>query len=323
MGQVWADAVSRSPDWEATAYVDLSQPHMLAAASQHGLPKNRCFHDVKRAFKSVEAEAVLDVTPPAVRKKVCLEAFAAGLHVLSEKPLADSVKNARAIVTEAKRTRRVYMVAQNYRFQPVVQTAKRFIEQGRLGDVGYAGINFHKGPHFGGFREKMPYPLLLDMSIHHFDMLRCMLGADVKAVTAASVSAPWNWNKGQATAMVQLEMSGGVVANYFGSWVSSGWETTWNADWRFEGSKGVLLIEKDQLFFANKPETRRKVPLAKRGLTHQDRLLHDFAIALEQGGTPETNGKDNLNSFATTHAVVRAAKTKQRIPIRDILREAK
>ena len=107
--------------------------------------------------------------------------------------------------------------------------------------MGYVGVTFHKGPHFGGYREEMAYPLVLDMSIHHFDMIRCMFDTDVRAVQAASVNAPWNWNKGDATVMAQLTLMNRVVVNYFGSWVASGAETPWNADWRIEGSKGVLL----------------------------------------------------------------------------------
>jgi predicted dehydrogenase len=211
------------------------------------------------------------------------------------------------------------MVAQNYRYQASTQTAKRFVQGGRLGDVGYVGVNFHKGPHFGGFREAMAYPLVLDMSIHHFDMMRAILGADVVAVEAVSVNAPWNWNKGEATVMAQLEFSSGTVVNYFASWVARGAETNWNGDWRFEGRKGVLLWENDRFRFSDAPDKRRDLPLVKWPVEHQAYLLKEFARALDEGRQPETSGRDNLNSLATTYAVVRAAQERRRVRMSELL----
>lgn len=320
MGGCWTRRIAESDLWEAAAYVDVNRKNLIEAAARHGLPKARCFTDLDTALNRIEADALLDVTPQQFRREVCEKAFRRGLHVMSEKPLADSLKNAQAIVACAAKLKRTYMVAQNYRYQPVLQTVKRFIEAGRLGPVGYVGVNFHKGPHFGGYREAMAFPLVLDMSIHHFDMMRCLFGADVRAVQATSVNAPWNWNRGDATIMAQIELDTGVVVSYFGSWVTTGWETPWNADWRFEGGKGVLLWERDALAFADKPDRKRAVPLIRWPKSHQAYLLEAFARALDTGEEPETSGRRNLNSLATTYAVVRAAKERRRVQVSELLR---
>ncbi|HPO13154.1 MAG TPA: Gfo/Idh/MocA family oxidoreductase [Candidatus Hydrogenedentes bacterium] len=320
MGLGWTDRIAESRRWAAAAYVDVNPKNLAVAAERHGIPKDCCFLDVHAALKAVEADALLDVTPQQFRKEVCLAAFKQGLHVMSEKPLADTLENAKTIVKTAEKAGRVYMVGQNYRFQPVMQTVKRFIEKGRLGQLGYVGVSFHKGPHFGGYREEMAYPLVLDMSIHHFDLMRCLLGADVVAVQGVSSSTAWNWNKGDAVVMAQLEMNNGVTVNYFGSWVSTGWETEWNADWRIEGSKGVLLLDRNELFFSQNPEERRPVPLVRMPRTHQAYLLEDFRTALDTGREPETSGRNNLNSLATTHAVVRAVQEKRRVAVRELIK---
>ena len=320
MGEGWTNRIAESRRWEAAAYVDTNRKNLMAAAARHGMPKARCYTDLKKALREIEADALLDVTPQKFRKSVCIAAFEHGLDVLSEKPLADTLANAKAIVARAASLKRTCMVAQNYRYQPCPQTVKRFIEAGKLGEVGYVGVRFHKGPHFGGFREEMPYPLALDMSIHHFDLMRCILGADIKEVQATSVNAPWNWNKGEATIMAQLEMSNKVVVNYYGSWVSTGAETGWNADWRFDGSKGVLLWEDDAVSFSNKPASRRKVALAKFPVIHQAYLLERFAKDLDEEAEPETSGRRNLNSLATTFAVVKAAKEKRRVRVSELLK---
>jgi predicted dehydrogenase len=320
MGTCWTKFISASDRWQAAAYVDTSKKNLMEAAQRYGMQKSRCYTDLNKALLEVEADALLDVTPQQFRKGVCCAAFQKGLHVLSEKPLADSLRNAKAIVAQAAKSKRTYMVAQNYRFQAPTQTAKRYVQSGKLGDVSYVDITFHKGPHFGGFREEMAYPLVLDMSIHHFDMARCVFDADIKAVQATSVNAPWNWNKGDATIMAQLELTNGIVANYHGSWVAQGNETPWNGDWRIDGSKGALMWEGDALTFSDTPSRRRKVRMAKWPVEHQAYVLKAFAESLDEGSEPETSGRRNLNSLAATYAVVQAAKQKRRVLVSELLK---
>ncbi len=319
MGLGWTDRIAESDRWEAAAYVDTNRKNLAAAAARHGLSKSRCFARVEDALAKIEADALLDVTPQQFRRGVCEAAFKCGLDVMSEKPLADSLRNAKAIVACAKRCGRTYMVAQNYRYQPIVQTIKRFIEQGKLGEVGYVGVNFHKGPHFGGYREEMAYPLVLDMSIHHVDMMRCLFGSDIRTVSATSVNAPWNWNKGDATIMAQLELDSGLPVNYYGSWVATGWETNWNADWRIEGSRGVLIVERDRLYLSTEPGKRKNVPLIKFPKQHQAYLLEAFGRTLDSGEEPETSGRRNLNSLAATYAIVRAARERRPVAVSEML----
>lgn len=319
MGQGWADQVAQSNQWEAAAYVDLNRRNMTVASERHGMPKNRCFRNLNTAIRSVEADAVLDATPQQSRRTVCATAMECGLDVLCEKPLADTIQNAKALIECSRTTGRTLMVAQSYRYQPVVQTAKKFIAQGKLGQIGYIGVSFHKGPHFGGYREQMAYPLLLDMSIHHVDMLRCICGKDVTAVQGMSIQTPWNWNKGDATLAALLEMDAGIGVNYFGSWVSRGWETDWNGNWRIEGEKGVLFIENSHVFFTDKQASRRKIPLVKMPSTHQAWLLEGFVAALQKKREPETSAGNNLNSLAATHAMVCAVEEQRRLVVKELI----
>lgn len=322
MGNCWIDRVAESELWESVAYVDTNADNLKAAAARHHIPAAQCFTDLEQALNTVKADALLDVTPQQFRKNVCLAAFEHGLHVMSEKPLADSLENAQAIITAGEKAGRIYMVTQNYRYQPVIKTAREMIANGGIGKVGYVDVAFHKGPHFGGFREEMAFPLVLDMSIHHFDMMRYLLDTDIEAVNAISLNTPWNWNKGEATIMVQAEMTNGIVVNYHGSWIAQGYETPWNANWRFDGATGVLMIENDLLYLGSTAQhgadKRESVKFPETGAIHQARLLELFAEALDTGKEPETSGRRNYNSLATTYAVVRSAKERQRVSVAEL-----
>lgn len=320
MGLVWADAVARSRQWEAAAYVDPDNKHLMAAAARHGMPPDRCFTSLPEALRAVEADALLDVTPPACRRAVCEAAFDWDLDVLCEKPLADSVRDAKALAKRAESADCILMVAQDYRHQPAVEAMRRAIAGGRIGDVGYVCIEFHRGPRWDNYREQMAHPLLLDMAIHHVDLLRCLLGADVAAVTTASFNPAWSWFKGDAAVMAQWEMDNGALANYCASWVSRGWETPWNGHWRIEGSKAALLLEGDEAYTSAKPGSRRKLAPAAMPRTRQAHLLVAFAQAVDSRAEPETSARRNLNSVAATHAMVRAAKLGRRVKLSELVR---
>lgn len=318
MGAHWTNIVAQSQDWEAAAYVDVSAENLMAAATRHGMPNTRCYTELGKALSEVEADALLDVTPQQFRREVCEAAFAKGLDVLCEKPLADSLANAKALVEAADKAGRVLMVGQNYRYTPQPQSVRRWLARGRIGDIGYASVAFHKGPHFGGYREEMSFPLVLDMSIHHVDLMRFLFNADIVAVQAQSIGAPWNWFRGDAAVMAQLTLSTGVVVGYTGSWVAQGAETSWNGDWRFDGSAGTILWVNDRLRVSNGPERTRAVQTVSFPVIGQAYLLWAFREALENGVEPETSGRNNYNSLAATYALVRAAQENRRVEVDEL-----
>ena len=79
----------------------------------------------------------------------------------------------------------------------LIQCAKKeFMEKGFVGEIGSVFINFQKAPHFTGFRTEMFEPLIQDMSIHHFDQIRGILGLNPVRIKAHSWNTSWSWFKG-------------------------------------------------------------------------------------------------------------------------------
>jgi predicted dehydrogenase len=219
------------------------------------------------------------------------------------------------------------MVAQNYRYSRPAQTLKQLLDSGKLGQVGSVTVEFFRGPHFGGFREEMPYPLIIDMAIHHFDMLRFFLGSEVVSVFGRSWNPAWSWYRGQASASVLLEFANKVVVSYNGSWCSSGQETPWNANWRFECEKGVILLHQDQVYIQPRSNTLEdqggytrfknedlsQVKPVEMAHLAQSYLLHEFYEAVSQGKTPATTCQDNIKSLAIVFDTVKSFELGQAI----------
>jgi predicted dehydrogenase len=257
----------------------------------------------------VQADGVINVTPPQFHKAVSITALEAGVPVLSEKPLADTRQAALDIVETANRTGVLHMVTQNYRYKPPIQTLKKALRDGGMGAIGALHVEFFKGPHFGGFREEMPYPLIIDMSIHHFDLMRFFLESDPVAVFGRSWNPAWSWFKGDASASVLLDFANGAAVSYNGSWCSQGRETNWNANWRFECANGVVAMVDDRVYTQ---ATGREAMLAETitmQRTDQDCLLHEFYEAVTQGKTAVTTCQDNIKSLGIVFDVVQSFET--------------
>ncbi|MCK6580067.1 MAG: Gfo/Idh/MocA family oxidoreductase [Anaerolineae bacterium] len=310
MGAHWIRTVRDQSEFEIAAFVEINPETARWRAEEFDLDPKRIYLSLEAALASVEADAVLDITPPNAHRPVAFTALDAGLPVLAEKPLAGTRADAEAIVEKSSRTGVLHMVAQNYRYSPVAQTVRRALDASDLGAVGAVSVRFFKGPHFGGFREIMAHPLIVDMAIHHFDLMRFFLGDSPVEIYARSWNPPWSWFQGDASAAVTARFESGAVVSYTGSWCSQGQETPWNADWRFECADGVLTLQEDQIYVQRRGQTEREeiLPL-KMERQAQAYLLHEFYQAVTTGTTPATTCQDNLNTTNFVFDVVQSCAT--------------
>ena len=91
--------------------------------------------DYRRLIAREDVGLVDVVTPGNTHREIVLAALEAGKHVICEKPLANTLSEAREMVAAARDAETVNMVCFNYRRAPAVQLAKRLVEQGRLGEI--------------------------------------------------------------------------------------------------------------------------------------------------------------------------------------------
>jgi predicted dehydrogenase len=322
MGNAWINAVLNSSEVTFAGFVEVNDSIIEEQAVRYNIDRSRIYKSLGDAVKKIHADGVINVTPPQFHKDVSCLAMDAGLPVLSEKPLAGTLADAQAIVSKSNETGVLHMVTQNYRYSVPVQTVKQLLDSGELGKVGAVTVEFFKGPHFGGFREEMPYPLIIDMSIHHFDLMRFFLDSNPVTVYGRSWNPPWSWYKGDASASVSLEFANGAVVAYNGSWVSNGQETPWNANWRFECEKGVVTLKDDLVyvehlmgveggdgFRSSLHDETALVPPVVMERQAQAYLLHEFYEAVKTGKAPATTCQDNIKSLGIVFDVVQSFAT--------------
>jgi predicted dehydrogenase len=266
------------------------------------------------------------VVVPAARANVVETGLRHGCHVLSEKPMATSIAEGRAMIAQAASVGRVHAVVQNRRFIEGVRRLRALIDSGALGALTSLNCDFFIGAHFGGFREEMDNVLLLDMAIHTLDAARFMSGKAARAVYCLETNPPGSWYRHGAAANAIFEFDDDVVFNYRGSWAAEGANTSWESAWRIIGTQGTVIWDGADHFEAHvvagdtgffRELTKIEVPApANHDQTHgHASVIAEFLAAIETGRAPETDGADNINSLAMVFAAIESARSGQRVSI--------
>ena len=309
-GNRWMEVLSTTDAVELAGIVDVNEETLNAQGERYGIPANSRFPDLDKALKELEPELVVCVTPPAFHRRVAEAAFSAGAHVLSEKPMAGTWSDCVAMVEAAEKAEKMLAVSQNYRYQAHTLAAREVVRGGELGEPEFVQVSFFKAPRFGGFREKMRYPLIVDMAIHHYDLMRAFLG-DPEWAVVGSCNPSWSWFDHDAAHHQVFRFRGGAVVSYSASWCTTGQETTWTGEWRIECAKGALSIVGDKVLVREVKATRElEVP---DGPGPQERLLDGFVSGAAEGRAPETHGRDNLKSMEMVFKSVESAETGEKV----------
>jgi predicted dehydrogenase len=323
-GRDWAwRVIPEVEEVEVVGYVD-SDPQSLALLREEiPLAADLCFASLQEAVAATRPEAVLVTTTLPGHGCVTRAAIEAGLHVLVEKPFAPDVDAAGELVTAAASKGVVLMVSQNYRFFPAVRTVARLMEEAPLGGLDQVSIDFRRysaGRADGRARHHTDeQPLLVDMSIHHFDLLRMLLRREPDRIYCESWNPPWSPFAGPAEAVATIDF-GDVVVSYRGSWVSAAPITSWAGEWRMEFERGEIFwtSRDDNGALADKVVVRHRDTRAKTLRLPEMRVdrwgtLTEFASAIRDGREPESAGRENLGTVAFMAAAVESAT--RRIPV--------
>jgi predicted dehydrogenase len=318
MGRAWLATISDSPDADLVGIVDLDLDAARRAAAELGVPDLPVGPDAVVLAEQTGARAVVDVTVPVAHHPVTTAALFAGLPVLGEKPVADTLARALSLAAAAEVTGQLFMVSQSRRWNPQLAALQGMVED--LGAIGAVTTEFFKAPRFGGFRDEMAHPLLVDMAIHAFDSVRYLLGTEPVSAYCQAWNPSWSWYAGDANASALFEMDGGVRYSYNGSWCAPGAETSWNGAWRVSGAHGTARWDGDSepVLDAEVGATDRP-PSPYSGIAGS---LQVFCEALRTGEPPMGEVHENIMSLAMVEAAVESAATGQRVLLDDVLARA-
>lgn len=278
-----------------------------------------------------EADFVDIVAPVEQHAPLTLAAAAAGRHVICQKPLGESLDQARAMAAACREAGVHLLVHENYRWQSPVRALKKVLASGVLGTPFRAQLNsitsypvLANQPALGELEEY----ILMDMGTHVLDMARFLFG-EARVVYCQAHRAHASI-KGEDAATVVLKMESGltVVANIAEAETPLEQDPFTETMMFVEGDLGSAEVGMGfELKVTTKEGTVRSVhEPARYSWAHPDYrlsmcsmpdLLHNLASHLEGTGQAETTAADNLKTLELVAASYRSFRTEQavRLPL--------
>ena len=326
-GRKWLENIRENGDYKLAGVVETNIDTLNQVQTATLLDKKQCFTDINEAIRLTNPDAVAVVVSPDRHGEIIRVAVENGIHVLSEKPLAKDIDEANEFISIHNQHPEVrFIVNQNYRGRDCIATMKKMIDDGAIGEVGYFVYSHQQTVRIPGYRLEMPSPVLDDMSIHHFDLMRYLTNQDFAEIYANENTVPWSWFQGKPLFNSLIKMTGGVSGAYGACWAAEGKIGGWNGNVQIFGDKGCIeLTDEAKVVLHRKHDVdeylcgtyQRGQEVEQSSLEHCELqyTLENFKNALTKKATCETDIEDNVRSFIAVLAAKESIKRNRPVPI--------
>jgi len=323
---------------EVVAAVDINSEALKNAQQHLGLKADRCYTDIGKAFDENRADFSTVVVPPAHHESVVDIALAHDLHVLSEKPIADSLEASCRIARKVREAGKKMGVTMSHRFRRDVTTLRHEVRSGRHGALDYAVCRLtcdcrERGA-WGAFRYEIADPLMIEGAVHHLDLLVDLCEARCEVLYAQTWNPSWSDFNGDAQGFVLLRQENDTRALYEGAKANAVTLNGWSNEYlRAECEGATLVLDHQRLErFERRPgrgQTRGRegkgveVPLLDQRKWANAWLVEKFVRWLDGGEPMETNVEDNLQAVALIFAAIESSRTGQPVRVQEFLDAAR
>ena len=277
------------------------------AEREHGVPETFASVDDLLGYDAGAGQhwdVAVVCTPSEVREPAVAALAAAGKHIMTEKPLADTYAEASRLVSVCAEAGVLLAVNQNFRDHYAFGLAAQLIADGEIGSV--LGITqrdlmFRQDR---GWRIQQPRHALSVMGVHWFDGFRQLVTFDADRVMARTYSSPAIDCAGETDAFVQIDF-GPVPVSYVQSFSS-----------RVAATDTIVVGDRATLEFGYGTLTRHSAdgarqwtnPYAGPGKPESAfRSLNRLLDAIDTGLPPGNSGRDNLKTIALLEAAYQSA----------------
>jgi predicted dehydrogenase len=219
-GQQHMAGYAGADDVELVALAGKEADQLAALGDRYGIARDRRHSDWRQLIEHGGLDVVSVATPTTLHAPVAIAALAAGMHVLSEKPIAENADVARLMVEAAERYDRVLDVSFNHRRRGEVQVLKRIVDEGMLGKIYYAKAGWLRRegiPGLGSWftrRATAGGGSLTDIGIHMLDIALHVLGEPVVRTATAETYAEFG-PRGRGSSAETTMRKTGVQAGAF------------------------------------------------------------------------------------------------------------
>jgi predicted dehydrogenase len=310
-----ADAIKRSGKLTIAACYSRSADKREKFAAKYGC---RAFPSYEAVLNERSIEAIINTTPNSAHLETTRAAAAAGKHVFLDKPIANTIADARAI-TEACRNAKVvlalgYQRRRESQFRWIKTRIEEFgklvnaesnISRDRLGQIDLSSWRYTA--------EGMPGGVMLQIGIHYTDVLEYLMGP-VRAVSGHFVRLVLPGDNPDVASLI-LEHENGALSTLNASYASASEYYLMN----IYGKEASAYYDLHQglRFLKRGAKTSTPIPAEQNDTLVEE--LEEFVRAARGEAEPEMDGERGTASLAVILAGIRSANEARRVDVKEIL----
>jgi predicted dehydrogenase len=219
IGRLHAKGISEIPETAHLAGIcDVNEEKAQAVAKEY----NAGFYTTSfdELIRRNDVDAISLCVPHHLHRDMAISAAKAGKHILVEKPLAMTLKEADEIIATAKYNKVKLMAGHNMRYMGQHAKAKELVDQDVIGKPYMLVASVHVYGRIGGFRtilKQMGGGTLIDSGVHRFDLIRWIMG-EVKRIYGKTGRYLNLQMEGEDCAVVVMEFESGAIGTFSCSW---------------------------------------------------------------------------------------------------------
>jgi predicted dehydrogenase len=330
-------SLKKLPNVKMVAFCDIIPERAQKAKEEYGTPDAEVYTDYRDLIARDDIEVVHVLTPNCAHAELSIAALDAGKHVMCEKPMAASYKEAQAMVDAAKRSGKFLTVGYQTRSTMTHQYVRHMVEKGELGDIYYVkapAIRRRGAPLWGVFldKEKQGGGPMIDIGTHSIDAALYLINNyDVESVSGsvyrkladtAMNSNEWGiWDpkdfQVEDSAMGWIKFKNGATMVVEASWVlnyTGEAHTTicgTNCGVEFRGDTVRINGEKDGSLFINdvKPNSTARDLFHGQNLTPEEYEAKQWIYSVVNNVPPLTKPEEACVVSRVIEAIYESAKT--------------
>ena len=314
---VLADAIKRSGKLDIAACYTRSVQKRQAFAVKYGC---RAAPSYESLLEDRGVEAIVNTTPNNVHLESTSAAARASKHVFLDKPIANTIADARALTVACRKAGVVLALGYQRRRESHFRWVRKQIDDGVFGKLVNAEANISRDRlgkfELGSWRytaEGMPGGVMLQIGIHYTDVLEYLMGP-VKAVRGSLAQLVLPGENPDVASMV-LEHENGALSTLNACYASASEYYLMNIYGK--EASAYYDLHNGLRFLKRGAERSNPVPCAKNDTIVDE--LEEFAAAVRGGGEPEMNGEKATASLAVLLAGIRSAREGRRVDVAELL----
>ncbi len=239
MGKIHGDAMAKVPGLEFVAVCDIDRSR--AETAKADFPALDVYDNVKKMLSKKDLDLVVLVTPHNTHAGLAVQAARAGKHVITEKPMCITAKEATAMIEAAKKNKVMLSVFHNRRWDGDYMALRKLVAEGMIGEVFQVelfGGNYGHPGWWWRSDKTISGGCLYDWGAHFVDWILNLIPSPVESVFGAFQKRQWHGVTNEDHTLAMIRFKNGALATAEISSLAAAPKDRW----RVLGTKGAASM---------------------------------------------------------------------------------